>query len=186
MAMTKTYLSADELAGAFPVVLRQDALKACAAFRTVRTLGRSFSVRIGDESVTIPYRVHFDPPLIRLLFLTSPQRELADCLLTRHTDGFVRQRHLARILGLSRNWMPPFVIQLTGEYVVEILRVISQSLPLLDSAVYREFILRNPAFLDLTEQRIISYWDCYYRDQGREEYVGFKILRFLRSLQLQA
>jgi hypothetical protein len=182
--MTKTYLSADELASAFPAVLRQDALKAFGALPTVRALGNSFSVRVGDESVTIPYRVHFDLPLIRLLFLTSAQRELVDCLLTRHSDGFVRQRHLGRILGLSSKWIPPFVVQLAGEYVVEILRTIDQGLPLLDSSVYREFVRRNPVFLDLTEQRITSYWDCYYRDEGREEYVGFKILRFLRSLQL--
>jgi len=184
--MTKTYLSADELASAFPAVLRQDALKACAAFPTVRALGRSFSVRVGGESVTIPCRVHFDPPLIRLLFLTSPQRELADCLLTRHTDGFVRQRHLARIIGLRRNWIPPFVVQLAGEYVIEILTLISERLPLLDRSLYGEFVRGNPAFLDLTGQRIMSYWDCYYRNVRREDYVGFKILEFFRSLQHSA
>jgi hypothetical protein len=162
--MTKTYLSADELASAFPAVLRQDALKACATFPAVRALGSSFSVRVGDESVTIPYRVHFDPPLIPVALFDFRQRELVDCLLTRHSDGFVRQRHLVRILGLRHNWIPPFVIQLAGEYVVEILRVINQSLPLLDSSAYQEFINRNPSFLDLTEQRITSYWDCYYRN----------------------
>jgi hypothetical protein len=184
--MTKTYLGADELAGAFPTVLRQDALKAFAAFPAVRALGESFSVYVGDESVTIPYRVHFDPPLIRLVFLTSLQRELADCLLTRHTDGFVRQRYLAQIIGLRRNWIPPFVVQLAGEYVIEILDVISEGLPLLDRSLYGEFLRGNPAFLDLIGRRTMSYWDCYYRNVRREEYVGFKILEFFRSLQHSA
>lgn len=184
--MTHTYLGTDELACAFPAEVRQDALRACAAFPSVRALGGNFSVRVGDEAVTIPFRVHFDLALIRSDSLTSPQQQLVDCLLTRHSDGFVRQSHLARIVGLSRSWVPPFVVQLAGEYVAEILKVIHQSLPLLDPSVYREFINGNPAFLDLTEQRIVSYWDCYYRDESRDEYIGFKILDFFRRLQRSA
>ena len=108
---------------------------------------------------------------------------MVDCLLTRHSSGFVRQRHLDRIVGLSHAWIPPFVVQLTGEYVIEILNVIHQNLEVLDRAVYKEFLCNNESFLDLTGQRIASYWDCYYRNERRKEYVGFKILEFFRSLQ---
>jgi PAS domain-containing protein len=184
--MTKTYLSAAELAGAFPTAIRQDALVACATFPAVRALGEKFSVRVGTELATIPYRVHFDPIIVNIDSLTSLQRELVDCLLTRHTDGFVRQRHLARIIGLSQRWIPPFVVQLAGEYVIEILNLISDGLPSLDRSLYGEFLRCNPAFLDLTGRRIMSYWDCYYRNVRREEYVGFKILEFFRSLQHSA
>lgn len=180
--MVKTYLSAVELASAFPASLRQDALEACTTLPAVRALGRDFSIRLRDGVVRIPYRLHLDTTFIHVDFLTSLQKEIIDCLLTRHSNGFTRQRHLARIVGLSRNWIPPFVVQLAGEYVVEILDVICQSLPLLDTALYKEFLCSNPAFLDRTEQRITSYWDCYYRNVKREDYVGFKILGFLRSL----
>ncbi len=184
--MTKIYLSADELAGAFPANLRHDALEAVSSFPAVRALRETFSVRVGTEHVTIPNRLHLDPTFIHVDSLTLLQKEIVDCLLTRHTDGFVRQRHLARIVGLSHTWIPPFVVQLAGEYVVEILNVIYQSLPALDTVVYREFLCHNPAFLALTGQRIASYWDCYYRHEKREEYVGFKILEFFRSLQQSA
>jgi hypothetical protein len=97
--------------------------------------------------------------------------------------GFVRQLHLARIVRLSHNWIPPFVVQLSGEYVVEILNVIYQSLAELDKSVYGEFLRNNPTFLGLVGQRIASYWDCYYRNERQEEYVGFRILKFFRSLQ---
>jgi hypothetical protein len=79
-----------------------------------------------------------------------------------------------------------FVIQLAGEYVVEILNVIYNSLPALDTPIYREFLHNNPTFLGLTGQRIASYWDCYYRGHRQQEYVGFKILEFFRSLQRSA
>jgi hypothetical protein len=181
--MTETYLSAGEMVNAFPVRLRQDVLNTFSAFPIVRTLGEKFSVQVGNEIVTIPGRVHFDAAGIQANSLSMFQREIVDCLLTRHTDGFVRQRCLTRIVGLNHVWIPPFVVKLAGEYVIEILDVIYQSLPLLNAALYREFLYSNPAFLDLVGQRITSYWDCYYRNEKREEYVGFKILEFFRSLQ---
>ena len=181
--MVKTYLSADELAGAFPASLHQDALEACATLPAVRALGRPFPIRLGNEIVTVPCRLHLDTNLIHNDFLSPLQKEILNCLLTRHTDGMTRQRHLSGIVGLSRTWIPPFVVQLAGEYVVEILDVICQNLPVLDTTLYKEFLCLNSAFLDLTEQRIESYWDCYYRNIRREDYVGFRILRFLRSVQ---
>jgi hypothetical protein len=184
--MTKTYLSAEELASAFPTTLRQDVLTACGTFPAIRELGGKFRVRVNNELVTIPYRLHLDPTLIHVESLNPLQRELVDCLLTRHTNGYLRQRHLACIIGLSRSWIPPYVVQLAGEYVVEILNVICQSFPRMDRSLYRDFLISNPALLDLTGQRIASYWDCYYRNERQEEYVGFKILEFFRSLQRSA
>lgn len=99
--MTKVYLSTAELAGAFPASLRLDALNACATFPAVRALAGDFAVQVGNELVGIPYRLHLDSSLIHVDSLSSLQREIVDCLLTRHTNGFVRQRHLARIIGLS-------------------------------------------------------------------------------------
>ena len=184
--MTKTYIGADQLASAFPLGLRDDVLTAVATFPAVRELGGTFSVLVGADRVTIPRRLHFDVSLVHVEGLTTVQREIVDCLLTRHTSGHLRQQHLTRIIGLSRAWIPPFVIQLAGEYVVEILRVIDQNLQSLDAAIYSTFVRNNPQFLELTGQRIASYWDCYYRNERRNEYVGFRILEFFRSLQRSA
>jgi len=184
--MVETYLSVYELARAFPTSLRQDALEACATFPAVRELGQSFSVHLHDQLVTIPGRLYLDTDSIHLDSLTSLQRVIVDCLLTRHSDGFTRQRHLERIVRASHHWIPPFVVQLAGEYIVEILDVIYHSLPLVDQASHKEFLCTNPAYLDLTEQRMMSYWDCYYRNIGREDYVGFKIFEFFRSLSTQS
>ena len=181
--MTKIYLSTDQLAGAFPASLREDAVNACATFPAVRALGEHFSVRVDDEFVRILGRLHLDAKFIHVESLSSLQREIVDCLLTRHTNGFVRQQHLERIVGLRHTWIPPFVVQLAGEYVVEILEVIYLKLDEVDRGVYKEFLYNNKAFLELTGQRIASYWDCYYRNQERKEYVGFKILESFRSLQ---
>ncbi len=181
--MAKTYLSAGDLAGAFPSEIRKDVLDALSSFPKVRALGEPFSARIGKELVVIPGRLHFDPTLIQVDSLTPLQKEIVDCLLTRHSDGFVRQKHLVHIVGLSHAWIPPFVVHVAGEYVVEILNVIYERLPALDRAVYTQFLHNNPAFVDQTAQRIASYWNCYYRNERPEEFVGFKILEFFRELE---
>lgn len=107
---------------------------------------------------------------------------MIDCLFSRHADGFVREERLRRILSVKNAWIPPFVIQLAGEYVVEILRVIEQAIPRLDRALYGEFVANNPEFISGTKQRIVSYWDCYYRSFRPVEYPGFRIQAFLEEL----
>lgn len=75
------------------------------------------------------------------------------------------------------------MIQLVGEYVVEILELIDRNLDSFDPEIYSEFVTYNPKFIELTAQRIESYWDCYYRRRtNRAEYVGFRILRYLQNL----
>jgi hypothetical protein len=177
-----TDLSYDELASAFPVAFRDNARLAISTFPATRILCGSFSVKVAAEVVKLPTRIHNDPALISLEYLTDPQKEFGDCLLTRHTDGFVRERHLARILNSKNGWVPPFVVQLVGEYVIEILRLIQQNVKNLDSALYAGFLRANPEFIETIERRVASYWNCYYRDQKREEYVGFQLTKFFRSL----
>jgi hypothetical protein len=94
----------------------------------------------------------------------------------------VREKHLARIIRSQNIWVPCFVIPLVGEYVVEIVRVIQENLPHLDTSTYANFVRANPEFLALTGQRVIGYWDCYYRSIPKEEYPGFLVLDFLKSI----
>lgn len=71
---------------------------------------------------------------------------------------------------------------LLGEYVIEIIRIIEKNLKNLDVSLYSQFLLSNPSFLALTRQRVISYWDCYYRSIRKDEYSGFRVLRFFENL----
>jgi len=134
------------------------------------------SVRVTGEDLSIPYRIYHDPALIDTARFTSRQVELLDCLLTRHRDGFIRQEHLARIIRCNHDWIPPFVVQLAGEYVVEIVQAIWMNSGSLDTGLYRRFLKDNSAFFAITRQRVISYWDCYHRWQRRQDYAGFRLL----------
>ena len=66
--------------------------------------------------------------------------------------------------------------------MVEILQVICENLIYLETSIYVEFLRSNPEFLGLTEQRVLSYWDCYHRSIKKQEYPGFLILDFFKSI----
>lgn len=175
--------SNSELACAFPAALRNDVLAVLSVLPESPRIQGTFSVRIADEVVVLPRRIYHDPAPISTASLTGLQRELVDCLLTRHIDGFVRQEHLQRIISANRVWIPPFVVRLAGEYVMEILHLIHQNLENLDRAIYGEFLKANPEFFAVTKQRAISYWNCYYRHgYRRTEYIGFRLMDFFESL----
>ena len=171
-----------DLVNAFPSYLRDDVCKVVEFLPERDWSTETFSVSVGAEVVAIPYRIYLDPALIDLTSLTNVQGELAHCLLTRHRDGFIREANLAKILHSQNEWVPPFVVRLVGEYVVEILRVIGSNLDQLDPRVYRAFLRDNPRFLALMKHRMISYWDCYYRSQRLKDYEGFRVIRFLDEL----
>jgi hypothetical protein len=171
------------LTRAFPSLVGEDARKAVAVLPETRLAWTTFSARVGGETVAIPYRIYHNPGKIDRASLTPLQSEIVDCLLTRHHSGYVREKYLRCILARNGMWIPPFILQLVGEYVVEILQLIHQNIDSVDSSTYGEFLMENPEFMNLVEQRVISYWDCYYRTRPREEYVGFQLISSFRKLQ---
>jgi hypothetical protein len=173
------------LANAFPAAVRDDALIALSEFpESPYKFSATFSVRVAGEVVSIPVRIYHEPSRIDRLRLSSLQKELTDCLLTRHHSGHTRQSCLERIVRSPNIWIPPFVVQLVGEYVIEILQVIDSNLSSLNLPAYEEFVQSNPDFIALIDHRVMSYWNEYYRrpNPDRENYLGFRLMKFFKSL----
>lgn len=140
---------------------------------------------IGGEALRIPGRVYFpESDSIWGSGLTPEQELIADCMYSRHCDGYVREKFLRKILFAEPDWVAPFVIQLVGEYVVNIVSFIADHLEELGKPGYTRFVAENPGFLALTQARVASYWDCYHRYPyfHLADYPGTRILRFLKSL----
>jgi hypothetical protein len=171
-----------DLLRAFPSNVREDVLAVVSVLPVNPHGGRSFKVCVNRETIEIPTRVYHNTASIGMRKLSGTQRHLLSCILTRHHDGSVRQNHLEQIISCTHPWVPAYVIQLLGEYVVEIQQLIEARLKDLEPSVYRTFFLANPEFLALTEQRVISYWDCFYRTRKRDDYVGFRVLHFFKEL----
>ncbi len=174
-----------DLVKAFPAALRDDALRLVSELPEPPFTAHSFSLKVGQDTVWIPYRIYHDPAQIDSTSLSSTQRELLGCLLTRHHSGFVRAKHLSEIIDSNHEWIPPFVVQLVGEYVIEIISSIRDSLNRLDPRTYREFLSRNSAFYETTKRRVQSYWDCYHRGERKEDYAAFQILELFDGLNTE-
>ena len=136
---------------------------------------------VGDSTVDIPYRLNLDEPMAGVAErLDDNARLVLSSLYTRDADGRVRERWLTPLLGSPEQWVVPFVIQLLGEYVIEIAERIGERLPDLDADAYQRFAAENPGFLDLTCQRAMCYWACYYRfGRPLAEYPSYIVLRRL-------
>lgn len=145
-----------------------------------RHSSEAFGLSVRDEVISIPSRIYTPEPLVALLCAGRPS--IRDGLLTRHHNGFVRAGAVGRLLATGKAWSIPFIVQLVGEYVVEILDQIDEAFDAIDAGALGDFVRDNPAFLALIKQRVASYWDCYYRRYASEDYVGFRLIRRLEAL----
>lgn len=170
------------LSAAFPGTLGEHAAAAAAALAAQHSPVGFFEAVVDGERVVVPYRIYVDePPPKEWAALRPIEQAMLHCLYTRHHDGRVRQRHLAEIVNRTEPWIAPFVVQLVGEYVVEIVELIQRSLT--DLSGYHRFAAANPDLIDLTYQRAASYWDCYYRWRYPDlsSYPGIAVISAIRS-----
>lgn len=181
----------ESLVAAFPAALEADvrAVLALMPREEYPPVGW-FTVVVQGENVTIPARLYNAEPTRSAEAGLSPvQAAILGCLYSRHHDGFVRQRRIEQVIAVAEPWVVPFVVQLVGEYVLEILMAIRRGLP--DIAVagsvqqllYGGFLQANPEFFARTERRVVSYWSCYWRSLYAEfwTYPGADLLELLRS-----
>ena len=155
------------LQSSFPSPLGRDVQSVCNVIGSSEfppTPGDIGPVQIRGERISIPSRVYFKEPS-SLSTLSEIQTTILACLFTRHHDGFTRELYLSRIIPVVEAWVVPFVIQLLGEYVVEIAVAVERRVAELHVPLFSSFVAENPTFCHLTTQRIISYWDCFYRGQ---------------------
>lgn len=154
-----------ELYKAFPRRLEARAMKVVSGLPSTHSQPHSgFKVKVSGDEVTIPSRI-YNPVRARLGLFRTTNTLISDCLYSRHHDGIVRQRSLVSLLRTDEEWVVPFVLQLLGEYVIQILSVLRSAQEVLGHPQYSEFTSQNPEFVARTKSRIVSYWDCYYRDE---------------------
>jgi hypothetical protein len=88
---------------------------------------------------------------------------------TRSNDGQTRQAAVRQLFERPENCVAPFIVQLLGEYVIEIatdIAVFVDKTVLIDPAwreVFQGFWAENPRFIELSRARAASYWGEYYR-----------------------
>lgn len=148
--------------------------------------GGVFEVLVHDEILRIPYRIYYDEPDFDDNLLTPLQHQILHCLFTRHNNGYVREKHLKQLLSSCNDeiWILPYILQLLGEYVIEVLEVVNHSIRSFNQNSIISFASTNPNFIQTTESRVISYWNEYYRRTypNKQDYIGFQVLEYLQTI----
>lgn len=173
---------------AFPASVRTSARAALASLDApeMRPSPDRFLVTVDGETLRIPYRVYYRPDLLRrrLNAAEGIDKLILACVGTRHHDGYLRQECLRVVLGGQASWLTPYILQLAGEYVVEIVQEVADGIASRDPSVLAAFARDNPGYLATLGRRITSYWSCYHRRAypDRHAYPGSRILGSLRQL----
>lgn len=142
------------------------------------------SVKVDDQLLNIPARIYCEEPASGIEDnLSETQKTILNCLLLRHYNGYVRQKRLKMLLNANDYFIIPFKFQLLGEYVIEILDDLNDHITESTISDYARLICQNQSYFKLTENRVISYWDEYYRSRYPKfnNYVGKLIIDRLRS-----
>ena len=121
-------------------------------------------ITLNGKPLRMPIRVYGpEPDWAAVQSRGNLDASLIGCGYSRHHDGFVRERALAHIGTLDEPWVAPFVVQLLGEYVIEIAERAASAAGDPPRPSFVAFVRQNPDFLDLTTARATSYWNEYYR-----------------------
>lgn len=156
---------------AFPAAIQPAALALLEAMAAseLAPAHQGFQVTVHGERLSAPARLYCSRDNLRALIeqTTGDHHILALCLGTRHCDGYEREECLRQLIATDRPWTAPFLVQLLGEYVIELVELIAAATPQATVQNLAAFARENPTFMALTRQRATSYWDCYFRHRFR-------------------
>ena len=131
------------------------------------------------QTVSFPYRIYYieenraDPSA-----LTQNQRMIYHAIYSRSCDGFVREKHLRALFKNElQEWIYPYILKLSDEYVMEIVECLYDELCLRNTDLLKAFCLLNLQQFLKSHDRMISYWNEFYRNRcyRYRDYVGRKL-----------
>lgn len=118
-----------------------------------------------EESVCFPYRIYLSDSIDDLNASFSPvQKLIYHCIFTRSNNGYIRENHTEALLKCETPyWAVPYILKVCDEYVVEILELVYSQLSKNDTSMYKNFCKLNIRKFLHSHNRMISYWNEFYR-----------------------
>ena len=190
--------SNDSLVNGFPKHIRNDVEKVV----NIIPIETCNNVKIGisenninyilyGEKIIFPYRIYYNE-ISESIFenLNEVQKNILHCIYTRSCDGYVREKHLGSLLNSDCfNWVIPYIVKICDEYVVEILELTYSELKERNTDEIKKFCIENKAIFCKSYNRMISYWNEFYRHRCYyyKNYIGRKLFRecfgYTRSME---
>lgn len=133
------------------------------------------------EVIMFPYRIYYmDNSNDFTKDLSEQQKMILHCIYSRSCEGFVRQKHMQLLLQMDYgDWTIPYIVKICDEYVVEIVEMTYNILKDQDTERIKNFCSENRESFCKSYNRMISYWNEYYRHEytNFHHYVGRKLFR---------
>ncbi|MEK4404533.1 hypothetical protein MKZ26_08790 [Sporosarcina sp. FSL K6-6792] len=134
-----------------------------------------------NTMIRFPYRIYYNDSLDEVIDnLSLRQKMILHCIYSRSCDGFVRQKHMFSLLQMDyEDWAIPYIVKICDEYVVEIIEMTYDALKEQDTERIKRFCLENIVPFSKSYNRMISYWNEYYRYRNNDfkKYIGRKLFR---------
>lgn len=133
---------------------------------------------LDGQKITFPYRIYYLDECPAFSSFTFEQRMIYHCIHSRSHNGFIREKHIrAMIREGCPDWMLPYIIKISDEYVVEILEVIYNELKGKNTDHIKAFCSLNFRSFEYGYKRMVSYWNEFYRNQvfAYNDYIGKKL-----------
>lgn len=141
--------------------------------------------------VRFPYRIYAIDSSDEIMDnLSLRQKMILHCIYSRSCDGFVRQKHVYALLQMDyEDWAIPYIVKVCDEYIVEIVEMTYDILKEQDTERIKRFCLENRVSFCKSYNRMISYWNEFYRYTYKNfhNYIGRKLFRecfgYTRSME---
>ena len=160
-------------------VIEQISLDSCCkSGKLVTYQNLSWELKNG-ECICFPYRIYFIDKIADCGEIFTPTQEIIyHCIFSRSCDGYVREKHISALLEAETpDWIIPYILKICEEYVLNILDMVYSKLSETDTSAYKEICRLNLGQFVKGHDRMISYWNEYYRDKCYNfcNYVGKKL-----------
>lgn len=136
---------------------------------------------LNGEAINFPYRIYYLDIYENISeFFSFEQKMIYHAIFTRSCNGFIREKHLKAILSVSYpDWIIPYIVKLSDEYVIEILEDIYEKIYKKDIEKLKIFCELNLVNFLISYDRMISYWNVYYRNKYifYKDYIGYNLFQ---------
>jgi len=134
---------------------------------------------LNEQIISFPDRIYYEDEFeIIESKLTFEQKMIYHCIFSRSNNGYIREKHIKYILKENYpDWTIPYIVKISDEYVLEILEDIYFELTSYNNDKMKTFCKMNIQLFLKSYDRMISYWNEYYRDNcpHYKDYIGTKL-----------
>lgn len=135
--------------------------------------------KIFNRKLSFPYRIYSDDISDDFMSqFTTNQQKILHCIYSRHSNGFVREKHIKALFLSEIDFLTvPYIFKVCDEYILEIIEIVYSNLKQRNNEDFILFCEQNKICFFKSYSRMISYWNEYYRDKypNFNVYIGKKL-----------